>query len=59
LVAQQRDLLRERGLRQPGSCLAFLVRTQIADPSEFELPDTPADKAGVFYFAGGNLPSSL
>ena len=27
----------------------LLVRIQTVDPSAFEMPDTPADEAGVFY----------
>jgi hypothetical protein len=44
---EQRDLKRAR-LAPVGSSLVFLVRIQTVDPSAFEMPDTPADEAGVF-----------
>ena len=43
-------ILREPGSTQPGSYLAFLVRIQTVDPSAFEMPDAPANKAGAFIF---------
>ena len=44
-------ILREPGSTQPGSYLAFLVRIQTVDPSAFEMPDAPANEAGVFLFS--------
>jgi hypothetical protein len=45
---------REPGSPSRGSCLAFLVRIQTVDPSAFEMPDAPANEAGVlFIFEGG------
>jgi len=44
-------ILREPGSPQPGSYLAFLVRIQTVDPSAFEMPDAPANKAGAFLFS--------
>jgi hypothetical protein len=31
------------------------VRIQTVDPSAFEMPDTPANEAGVFLFSRGGL----
>jgi hypothetical protein len=45
-------ILREPGSPQPGSSLAFLVHIQTVDPSTFEMPDAPANKAGFFIFEG-------
>jgi hypothetical protein len=48
---------REPGSPQPGSYLAFLVRIQTVDPSAFEMPDAPANKAGAFFMSEGDLQS--
>jgi len=46
-------MLRSRKQRDLKS-LAFLVRIQTVDPSAFEMPDAPANEAGVlFIFEGG------
>jgi hypothetical protein len=42
-------IVKEPGSPQPGSYLAFLVRIQTVDPSAFEMPDTPANEAGVLF----------
>ena len=55
---KQRDFKRAR-LDPAGSCLAFLVRIQTVDPSAFEMPDAPANEAGVFYLRGRFAGSSL
>ena len=44
--------MRARLTPEPGSLLAFPVRTQTAVPSTFEMSDPPADEAGGFYFRG-------
>jgi hypothetical protein len=49
-------IVKEPGSPQPGSYLAFLVRIQTVDPSAFEMPDAPANKAGAF-FSEGDLQS--
>jgi hypothetical protein len=46
----QRDLKRAR-LALAGLLLSFLVRIQTVDPSAFEMPDAPANEAGVFLFS--------
>ena len=38
----------------PALIYFFLVRIQTADPSAFEMPDTPADEAGFFIFQSGH-----
>jgi hypothetical protein len=53
-----RDLKRAR-LAPAGLLLTFLVRIQTVDPSAFEMPDAPANEAGVFYFRGRFAESSL
>ena len=47
-------ILREPGSPQPGSYLAFLVRIQTVDPSAFEMPDAPANEAGVLFIFEGD-----
>jgi|SoiMetStandDraft_2_1073263.scaffolds.fasta_scaffold36170_1 hypothetical protein len=47
---KQRDLRARLG--PAGLLLTFLVRIQTVDPSPFEMPDAPANEAGVFYFRG-------
>jgi hypothetical protein len=42
-------IVKEPGSPQPGSYLAFLVRIQTVDPSAFEMPDAPANEAGVLF----------
>jgi hypothetical protein len=49
----------EPGSPQPGSYLAFLVRIQTVDPSAFEMPDAPANEAGIFYFRASFAASPL
>jgi hypothetical protein len=47
---KQRDRKESPARPSRASYLAFLVRIQLSDPSAFEMPDAPANQAGVFYF---------
>jgi hypothetical protein len=55
---KQRDRKRAR-LAPAGLLLSFSGAYSTADPSAFEMPDTPANEAGVFYFRGRFAGSPL
>ena len=51
---KQRDRKRAR-LAPAGLLLSFSGAYSTVDPSAFEMPDTPANEAGVFFVFEGDL----